>query len=264
MMLRPKNWIVWVVGALLAAMPQFASAQRSDASEVDSAIERLWSADKDQARAAKAQLVDLGMVSVQPVTSLLSTISADGQKRHFARGKEREGAMAWARHEAGADDSDERWRFEITYRLMAYTCETLGRLGAVESVPALIEVVEAELPYLYWNGFLKETPALRALEMIGKPAAPYIASWMVQAAEEELRVRMQIGPSHWTLVRSQFMEHRAALLLISIGDDSVLPVLRTLLDKTQYPNPSGHAKYAIGMIERGEKPGRPAGLGPFD
>ena len=255
--------VVWLLGALLVTMPQLASAQRSDASEVESAIERLWSANKDQARDAKEQLVGLGVNSVQPVTSLLSGIWKDGQKRHFARGKEREGAMAWAKHQAG-DESDELWRFEITSRLITYTCEILGRLGAVESVPALIEVVEAELPYLYWNGFLKETPALRALEMIGKPAAPYIASWMVQAAEEELRVRMQIGPSHWTLVRSQFMEHRAALLLISIGDDSVLPVLRTLLDKTQYPNPSGHAKYAIGMIERGEKPGRPAGLGPFD
>jgi hypothetical protein len=84
--------VVWVVGALLATMPQFASAQRSDASEVELAIERLWSADKDQARDAKERLVGLGMISVQPITSLLSILSAEGHKRHFARGKEREGA----------------------------------------------------------------------------------------------------------------------------------------------------------------------------
>jgi hypothetical protein len=255
--------VVWVVGALLATMPQFASAQRSDASEVELAIERLWSADKDQARDAKERLVGLGMISVQPITSLLSTLSAEGHKRHFARGKEREGAMAWAKHQAG-DESDELWRFEITSRLITYTCEILGRLGAVESVPVLMEVVEAELPYPYFNGFLKATPAVRALEMIGKPAAPFILSWMLQAAEEERSVRMQTGPAWAPLVRSEFLEHRAAQLLIAIGDDSVLPVLRTLLDKTQYPNASAHAKYAIGMIERGERPSRPAGLGPFD
>jgi hypothetical protein len=60
MMLRPKQLVVWVVGALLATMPQFARAtQRSDASEVEFAIERLWSADEDQARAAKERLVGL-------------------------------------------------------------------------------------------------------------------------------------------------------------------------------------------------------------
>jgi len=266
--LQANQPILWVVAALLAAMPLFASAQRSHASEVELAIERLWSADESQARAAKERLVELGNVSVQPVTSLLSSIWKDRQephqKQHFARGKEREGAIAWARHEADADDGDEGWKFEITSRLVTHTCEILGRLGAIESVPVLMEVVETELPYPYWNGFLKETPAVRALEMIGKPAAPYILSWMVQAAEEERSVRMQTGPAWAPLVRSEFLEHRAAQLLVEIGDDSVLPVLRTLLDKTQYPNAAGYAKYAIGMIERGQKPGRPSGLGPFD
>jgi hypothetical protein len=248
-MLRPNQSIVWVVGVLLAAMPQLASAQRPDASEVGSAIERLWSADEAQARAAKEQLVGLGVNSVQPVTSLLSGIWKDGQKRHFARGKEHEGAIAWARHEAGADDGEEFWRFEITSRLIYDTCEILGRLGAVESVPVLMEVVESENQF---GGFMKETPAVHALKIIGKPAAPYILSRFLLAADEELRVRMQIGPSHWALTRTDLLEHRAAQLLIAIGDDSVLPVLRSLLDKTQYPNASGHAKNAIGMIERGE------------
>jgi hypothetical protein len=171
----------------------------------------------------------LGEISVQPLTSLLSSISEDGQKRHFARGKEREGAMAWAKHEAG-DDSDGLWRFEITSRLIYDTCEILGRLGAVESVPVLMEVVETENQF---GGFTKETAAVRALKMLGKPATPHIPS-------------------------------RAAHLLISIGDESVLPVLRSLLDETQYRNASGHAKYAIGMIERGEKLARPSGLGHFD
>src|SRR5215510_764842 len=107
MMLQANQSILWVVAALLVAMPQFASAQRSDSSEVELAIERLWSADEAQARAARERLVDLGRVSVQPVTSLLSSIWKDGQKRHFARGKEREGAIAWAKHEAGADDGGE-------------------------------------------------------------------------------------------------------------------------------------------------------------
>src|SRR5690349_8732778 len=95
-LLRTKHSVVWVVAVMLAAVPQFASAQRSDASEVEIAIERLWSAYKDQARDAKERLAGLETISVQPVTSLVSTISAEGQKRHFARGKEREGAMAWA------------------------------------------------------------------------------------------------------------------------------------------------------------------------
>jgi len=138
MMLQATQSIVWVVAALLATMPQFVGAQRSDSLEVEFAIERLWSADEGQARAAKERLVDLGSVSVQPVVSLLSSVWKDGQephqKQHFARGEEREGAMAWARHEAGADDGEKL--NEAPFSLPQRGSMFVGKRGAVPSAPA--------------------------------------------------------------------------------------------------------------------------------
>src|SRR5215470_3373329 len=119
-----------------------------------------------------------------------------------------------------------------------------------------MEIVETEDPF---GGFMKQTPAVVALEIIRKPAAPYILSRFLLAAEEERRVRigarlgdLETGAAGGALSRTDIREYRAAHLLVGIGDDSVLPVLRSLLDETQYPRASVHAKNAIGMIERGE------------
>ena len=88
MMLPPKQSVVWVVGLMLAAMPQFASAQRSEVSEVESAIERLWSVDEDQARTAKERLVDLG-ASRQYLRFAVSR--RQGARRRDGRGQTRGG-----------------------------------------------------------------------------------------------------------------------------------------------------------------------------
>ena len=192
---------------------------------------RQLSSESDTVRlAAKAGLIELGPRAVGPLISLLEDLKNNSGPR-FALDKEKEGAEVWEYYwnlpqEQRRGKALSRLRsLEVGGRLRNDVYELLGRLGAKDAVPLLVQIMEDQEIYDMIPGM---TPVMRAIAEIGPAAVPRLIESIakVEVTAASLHSGESAESRHWSYIRKQ---ENAVLVLKAIGDPSALPALERLI-----------------------------------
>jgi HEAT repeat protein len=236
-------------------------SQRVDAGgqRVRTLVGRLWSASDAERSAAKRELGEAGSEAIQPLLSLLTTVTSDMSPR-FPIGKEAEGEEALTRVTGSTTFADSAAAFQkvrelaINARLRNDAVELLGRLRSVEAVPILIRMMAGH-GTIVSRLSISVGPESLALANIGRPAVPLLLE-ALDRPEGVLRSAIPVeyileGPSFETVnkgglpglsdpgkkapqamtpeggMKSQ-VQALAAYILGEIGDASALTLLDSL------------------------------------
>ena len=232
-------------------------------SQIDSAINKLWSPKESERTEGLGELLRIGPASIERLTSVFADLIND-QRPRFVSGREQEGERALEEYtlsvrmlySRGGDYREARAAKErvtalaLNSRLMTDVVHLLGELEAEQAIPLLMEMVnrnwEATYPSL---GFDFHTPETAALERIGAASVlplvdnlnestirahgfePLFHGWRIIVEDPEDDDEPDPDEELHRQTHVGYVRLRVAAVLGTIGDARALPCLEALLAK---------------------------------
>jgi hypothetical protein len=257
-MFKQSQVLTLFVAVLILAFVGMPMRHVNSQSQIDRAIQKLWSPSDAVRKEGLDELLRLGPASIDKLTSLFADLIHD-QRPRFMPGKEQQGAKAFEEYiesarllySQGGDVAKVRAAKErvtaltLNARLMTDVVRLLGELKAEQAIPLLMDMVNRQFEITHL-GLKIDTPETAALERIGAAAIPRLIEnlneatiraygfeplahgWRVVVDQEddnepdsveELRHETYIG----------YVRLRVAVVLGDIGDTRSLPYLEKLL-----------------------------------